>query len=113
MREQRERGLFYQLATTKDEEEIVSLSAHGLDIVQPKDIGQMNMYLGYFALDVNTESDNPPIGIILAADKNDVMVQYATYNMDANLFVAKYQLYLPETEELKQIVRAELDKYNQ
>lgn len=59
------------------------------------------MYLGYFALDKNTKGDNPPIGIILAADKNDIMVQYATHGMDANLFVAKYQLYLPEIDDLK------------
>lgn len=78
--------------------------------VRHEDIGQMNLYLGYFALDKNTEGDNPPIGIILAADKNDVMVQYATYGMDANLFVAKYQLYLPEIEDLKNLVLAEMDK---
>ncbi len=80
--------------------------------VKHEDIGQMNMYLGYFAMDKNTEGDNPPIGIILAADKNDVMVQYATYGMDANLFVAKYQLYLPEINELKSLVQAELDRLN-
>lgn len=80
--------------------------------VKHEDIGQMNMYLGYFAMDKNTEGDNPPIGIILAADKNDVMVQYATYGMDANLFVAKYQLYLPEISELKSLVQAELDRLN-
>lgn len=70
------------------------------------------MYLGYFALDKNTKGDNPPIGIILAADKNDIMVQYATYGMDANLFVAKYQLYLPEIDDLKNLVCAEMDKIN-
>lgn len=80
--------------------------------VKHEDIGQMNMYLGYFAMDKNTEGDNPPIGIILAADKNDVMVQYATYGMDANLFVAKYQLYLPEINELKSLVQTELDRLN-
>ncbi len=78
--------------------------------VKHQDIGQMNMYLGYFAMDKNTQDDNPPIGIILAADKNDVMVRYATYGMAANLFVAKYQLYLPEIEELKQLVHRELKK---
>ena len=77
--------------------------------VKHEDIGQMNMYLGYFAYDKNIEGDNPPIGIILAADKNDVMVQYATYGMDSNLFVAKYQLYLPPTEQLKQLVLADLE----
>ncbi|MBO7439897.1 MAG: DUF1016 family protein [Bacteroidales bacterium] len=80
--------------------------------VKHEDIGQMNMYLGYFALDVNTEGDNPPIGIILAADKNDVMVKYATYGMDSNLFVAKYKLYLPEVDELRALVLAEMDKLN-
>jgi hypothetical protein len=70
------------------------------------------MYLGYFALDMNTDGDNPPIGIILAADKNDVMVKYATYGMDSNLFVAKYKLYLPEVNELKALVLAEMDKLN-
>ena len=64
--------------------------------VKHEDIGQMNMYLGYFALDMNTEGDNPPIGIILAADKNDVMVKYATYGMDSKLYVAKYKHYLQE-----------------
>ena len=37
--------------------------------VKHQDIGQMNMYLGYFALDKNNEDDNPPIGIVLGADK--------------------------------------------
>ena len=80
--------------------------------VKHEDIGQMNMYLGYFALDMTTDGDNPPIGIILAADKNDVMVKYATYGMDSNLFVAKYKLYLPEVNELKALVLAEMDKLN-
>ena len=71
--------------------------------VRPQDIGQMNMYLGYFAMDVNIEGDNPPIGVILGSDKNDVMVKYAMYGIDANLFVAKYQLYLPNIDELKKL----------
>mgnify|MGYP003496276557 FL=1 len=72
--------------------------------VRPQDIGQMNMYLGYFAMDVNIEGDNPPIGVILGSDKNDVMVKYAMYGIDANLFVAKYQLYLPNIDELKKVM---------
>lgn len=72
--------------------------------VRPQDIGQMNIYLGYFAMDVNIEGDNPPIGVILGSDKNDVMVKYAMYGIDANLFVAKYQLYLPNIDELKKVM---------
>lgn len=69
--------------------------------VKHLDIGQMNMYLGYFAAEENTEGDNPPIGIILTQDKNELLVKYATYQMDSRLFVAKYQLYLPDQDELR------------
>ncbi len=69
--------------------------------VQHYDIGQMNMYLGYFANEETTADENPPIGIILTRDKNDLLVKYATYGMNNQLFVSKYQLYLPDIEELR------------
>lgn len=74
--------------------------------VTHKDIGQMNMYLGYFAKEENTEGDNPPIGIIMSHYKDELMVEYATYGMDSNLFVSKYELFLPSKEELCKMVRA-------
>jgi len=69
--------------------------------VQHHDIGQTNMYLGYFASEENTEGDNPPIGIILSRNKDELLVEYATYQMNSQLFVQKYQLYLPKREELQ------------
>ena len=51
--------------------------------VKHKDIGQMNMYLGYFAKDENVEGDNPPIGIIMSHYKDELMVEYATYGTQA------------------------------
>ena len=69
--------------------------------VKHQDIGQMNMYMGYFAEEENTEGDNPPIGIILTRKKNELVVKYATYGMNSQLFVSKYQLYLPNEEELR------------
>lgn len=69
--------------------------------VEHHDIGQMNLYLGYFAAEENTEGDNPPIGIILSRGKDELLVEYATYQMDSQLFVQKYQLYLPNREELR------------
>ena len=65
------------------------------------DIGQMNLYLGYFAAEENTEGDNPPIGIILSRHKDELLVEYATYQMNSQLFVQKYQLYLPDREALR------------
>ncbi len=73
------------------------------------DIGQMNMYMGYFAEEENAEGDNPPIGIILTREKDDLLVKYATYGMDSQLFVAKYQLYLPDAEQLRQTLEAVLE----
>ncbi len=72
-----------------------------MDKVEHQDIGQMNMYLGYFATEENTEGDNPPIGIILSRYKDELLVEYATYQMNSQLFVQKYQLYLPNREELR------------
>lgn len=69
--------------------------------VQHQDIGQMNLYLGYFSREENIESDNPPIGIILTRHKDELLVEYATYEMNSQLFVQKYQLYLPDREELR------------
>ena len=69
--------------------------------VQHHDIGQMNLYLGYFAVEENAEGDNPPIGIILSRHKDELLVEYATYGMNSQLFVQKYQLYLPDREALR------------
>ena len=72
-----------------------------IDKLEHADIGQMNMYMGYFDAEENVEGDNPPIGIILTREKNELLVKYATYGMNSQLFVSKYQLYLPEVEELR------------
>ena len=69
--------------------------------VEHHDIGQMNLYLGYFAAEENGEGDNPPIGIILTRHKDELLVEYATYEMNSQLFVQKYQIYLPDREELR------------
>jgi predicted nuclease of restriction endonuclease-like (RecB) superfamily len=75
-----------------------------------KDVGQMNMYLGYFENEENTEGDNPPIGIVLAKEKDDLLVQYAMHNISSQLFVNKYQLYLPDKEELRQLIENQLNR---
>lgn len=69
-----------------------------------EDIGQMNMYLGYFEKEENREGDNPPIGIVLARDKDEYVVEYAMHNISSRLFVSKYQLYLPTKEDLMRVI---------
>ena len=70
-----------------------------------QDIGQMNMYLNYFKAEVNSDNDNPPVGIILGTEKNSILVEYALGGISNKLFVSRYKLYLPSKKELKQKLR--------
>lgn len=74
--------------------------------IDHQDIGQMNLYLNYFRKEENTEGDNKPIGIVLGAYKDQILVEYATENINSQLFVSKYLLYLPDKKQLE----AELNK---
>jgi len=78
--------------------------------VKHYDIGQMNLYLNYFKTEENTEGDNPPIGIVLGADKNDILVEYAIGGISNNIFVSKYQLYLPDKKQLVEKVKELINK---
>ena len=73
-------------------------------------IGQMKLYLGYYTKEINEEADNEPIGLILSEEKDDVMVEYAMLNDNSKLVVSKYQLYLPDIEELKNKVKEIIEK---
>ncbi len=75
--------------------------------VTHQDIGQMNLYLNYFKKEVNTEGDNEPIGIVLGAEKDHILIEYATENISNQLFVSKYQLYLSD----KKVLENELNKF--
>jgi len=69
--------------------------------IEHNDIGQMNLYLNYFAKEENVIDDNPPIGIVLGAYKDQILVEYATENLTNQLFVSKYQLFLPDKKQLQ------------
>jgi predicted nuclease of restriction endonuclease-like (RecB) superfamily len=70
------------------------------------DVGQMNLYLNYFKKEESTEGDNEPIGIILGAHKNHILVEYATDSITNKVLLSKYQLYLPD----KKMLQNALDK---
>jgi len=74
--------------------------------IDHNDTGQMNLYLNYFRKEENTDGDNEPIGIVLGAYKDHILVEYATENITNKLFVSKYQLYLPD----KKTLAVELEK---
>ena len=69
--------------------------------VQHEDIGQMNFYLNYYREEMNTEGDTEPIGIVLGAYQDKLVMQYALQNISNQVFVSRYQLYLPDREQLE------------
>ncbi len=66
-----------------------------------QDLGQMQMYVNYYTREMMNEGDNPPIGIVLCADKSDTVVRYTLSEQNTQIFASKYKLYLPSEEELR------------
>lgn len=77
--------------------------------VSHADIGQMNLYLNYFKTEESVEDDNEPIGIILSADKDEILVEFAMGGISNKIFISKYQLYLPDKKQLQKKVKAILE----
>ena len=71
-------------------------------------VGQLNTYLNWFKTNELCEGDNPPVGILLCTEKNDELVRYATAGMANDLFVSKYEVVLPSTNELEKFVEEEM-----
>lgn len=66
-----------------------------------QDIGQMQMYVNFYTRQLMNDGDNPPIGIVLCADKSDTLVEYTLPEGNQQIFTAKYLPYMPSKEELK------------
>ena len=74
-----------------------------------QDLGQMQMYVNYYTRKLMNEGDNPPIGIVLCADKSDAVVKYTLPEDNNQIFASKYFTYLPTEEEFKKELN--LDDY--
>lgn len=76
---------------------LIDLKMNGL---KAENLGQMNMYLNYYEKDINAEDDGKPIGIILCANKDKVLLEYALGGLSNNIFASTYTYYIPNKEEL-------------
>ena len=79
----------------------------------PEAVGQLNMYLNYYAAEVNEPDDNPPIGIILCTDKTNVEAEYALGGLSNNIFASRYVLYIPDKDQLIRQVEAVLEQWHE
>lgn len=66
-----------------------------------QDIGQMDGYIRMFDEKYRTENDNPTIGLILCAKKDETIAHYSVLKDSKQLFASKYMLYLPTEKELQ------------
>lgn len=67
----------------------------------------MQRYVHYYERELMNEGDNPPIGIVLCADKSESVVKFTLPENETQIFASKYKLYLPSEEELLQELRRE------
>lgn len=75
-----------------------------------QDLGQMQMYVNYYTRELMNEGDNPPIGIVLCADKSDAIVKYTLPEDNKQIFASRYMTYIPSEEEFKKELR--IDEFN-
>ncbi|MBS9782444.1 MAG: DUF1016 family protein [Arcobacter sp.] len=73
-----------------------------------QDIGQLQMYVNYFDRIEKQDFENPTIGVLLCADKNDAVVKFSLPKNNTTILASKYQLYLPTEEELVKELHREL-----
>ncbi|MEI6554558.1 MAG: PDDEXK nuclease domain-containing protein [Paludibacter sp.] len=73
-------------------------------ILTHQDIGQLDMYVRMYNDLKLSNGDNPSIGILLCADKDETIVKYSVLSDKNKMFASKYLLYLPKEEELKQLI---------
>ena len=74
-----------------------------------QDIGQMQMYVNYYTRELMEPGDNPPIGIILSADKSDTLVRYTLPLDNKQIYASKYMLYLPKEEDLQKEMNKQIE----
>ncbi|EKF9835333.1 DUF1016 family protein [Vibrio cholerae] len=72
------------------------------------DVGQMDGYIRLFDDQYTSEGDNPTIGLILCAEKNEAVAKYSVLNDRKQIFASKYMLHLPTEQQLQQEIQREL-----
>lgn len=89
---------------------VIELKTHK---ITHEDIGQLQMYVNYYDRNEKAPDENPTIGILLCADKNDLLVKYTLPENNNTILASKYQLYLPTEKQLAEQLRIELQEFDQ
>jgi hypothetical protein len=71
------------------------------------------MYVNYFDRVEKQDYENPTIGVLLCADKNDAVVKISLPEDNKSILASKYQLYLPTEQQLLDELKTELKKLDE
>ena len=83
------------------------------DKLTHQNLGQLQMYVNYYDRLEKLLHENPTIGILLCADKNDAVVKISLPVDNQTIVASKYQIYLPTEQRLLAEVQQEIDKLDQ
>lgn len=83
------------------------------DKLTHQDIGQLQMYVNYYDRVEKLPRENPTIGILLCANKNDGVVKFTLPENEKNIVASQYELYLPTEQQLLEAVNIELQNFEQ
>ncbi|MFQ5640402.1 MAG: PDDEXK nuclease domain-containing protein, partial [bacterium] len=64
------------------------------------DVGQMHMYLNYASEHWILPDENPPVGLILCAEKDNAVARYALEGLPNKVLASEYKLALPDERQL-------------
>jgi len=65
-----------------------------------QDLGQLQMYVNYYDREEKLPDENPTVGVLLCADKNDTVVRYSLPEDNTTILASRYHLYLPTEAQL-------------
>ncbi|MFV8356304.1 PDDEXK nuclease domain-containing protein [Flavobacterium sp. XS1P32] len=82
------------------------------DKLTHQDIGQLQMYVNYYDRVEKLPRENPTIGILLCANKNDGVVKFTLPENERNIVASQYRLYLPTEQQLLEAVKIELENFD-
>ncbi len=87
---------------------IIEIKTHKL---MHQDIGQLQMYVNYYDRIEKLPHENPTIGILLCASKNDAVVKFTLPEGQKRIVASQYKLYLPTEKQLLDEVSKELESF--
>lgn len=94
----------------KENSTLIEIKTHK---ITHQDVGQLQMYVNYFDRVEKLPHENPSIGILLCADKNDTMVKFSLPENEKNILASKYELYLPSEKQLILELKKEIQRLDE